>query len=152
VTSEPVVRTVAAAPIAAVRRRLRPGEIGGAWKPALDLVWAVVRSEPGLWAGGHNVFVYHPADNDGRLMVEFGVEVTRPCSAQDEVVPAESPGGRIVEIVRTGPIERLPEAYAAIDDWMAAHGELAAGATWEIYGDWGPDPATHQVTLRRLLG
>ena len=43
-----VTKTVSAQTIAAVRRRVRIGEVGRAWKPALDLVWEFLRRHEGL--------------------------------------------------------------------------------------------------------
>jgi AraC family transcriptional regulator len=43
-----------------------------------------------------------------------------------------------------GPYEKLPDAYAAIQQWIEAEGLSAAGHPWESYltdpGDY-PDPA-----------
>src|SRR5690349_10645797 len=59
---EVVVEEVAARPIAAVRAKVPTGEVAAAWRPALDKVWAFLRSQDGLWTGGHNIFIYrHPA-------------------------------------------------------------------------------------------
>ena len=46
-----VTKTVSAQTIAAVRRRVRIGEVGRAWKPALDLVWEFLRQQEGLRRG-----------------------------------------------------------------------------------------------------
>ena len=48
--------------LAAVRREVAPGEVGSAWGPALDNVWHFIRSQSDLWTDGHNVFVYHHAN------------------------------------------------------------------------------------------
>jgi hypothetical protein len=53
------VQTVGPRTLAAVRREVAPGAVGSAWGPALDKVWDFIRSQPGLWTDGHNVFVYH---------------------------------------------------------------------------------------------
>lgn len=72
------VVTVTARPIAAVRRRLHRHELAEAWKPALDLVWELLRRRPDLRADGHNVFLYHHPQRDGDPMeIDFGVLVTR---------------------------------------------------------------------------
>src|SRR5690348_7044551 len=66
------LRTVHPLALAAVRRELAPADIGSAWKPALDKVWAFVRTQPGLWTTGHNVFVYRrPKDTGARLVCDF---------------------------------------------------------------------------------
>jgi hypothetical protein len=49
---EVVSKTVSAQPLAAVRRRALPRDIGRIWKPALDLVWEFLRRHKGLRTDG----------------------------------------------------------------------------------------------------
>ena len=52
--------------LAAVRREVAPGAVGSAWGPALGKVWEFIRSQPGLWTDGHNIFLYHHPTAAGR--------------------------------------------------------------------------------------
>jgi hypothetical protein len=71
------VQTVQPRKLAAVRREVTPGSVGSAWGPALGKVWDFIRSHPGLWTDGHNVFLYHHSKQPGAAIVcDFGVEVT----------------------------------------------------------------------------
>jgi hypothetical protein len=45
-------QTVHPRKLAAVRREVAAGAVGSAWRPALDKVWAFIRSQPGLWTDG----------------------------------------------------------------------------------------------------
>jgi len=54
-----VTKTVSTQPLAAVRRRVLPRDIGRTWKSALDLVWEFLRRHEGLRTDGHNCFLYH---------------------------------------------------------------------------------------------
>ena len=86
------VQTVAARKLAAVRRRVTIGSVGTAWKPALDQVWAFLRTHPGLRTDGHNVFLYHhPASRDQPMDVDFGVEIVRAFEPEGDVRAAETP-------------------------------------------------------------
>jgi effector-binding domain-containing protein len=146
------VETVTAVPLAAVRRRVRPGEVSAVWRPALDEVWAFLRANDGVWAGGHNVFVYHrPVPPDGVMVAEFGVEVVRAFEPVGEVEFTQTPAGEVASTVHVGPIADLGGAQAAIESWRAAHGRTFAGISWETYGDWGDDPSKHEVRLSYLL-
>ncbi len=60
--------------LAAVRRTVTIGHVGAAWRPALDQVWAFLRTQPDLRGDGHNIFLYHhPAKRSDPMDVDFGV-------------------------------------------------------------------------------
>ena len=146
------VQTVHPRKLAAVRREVAPGEVGSAWGPALGKVWPFIRSQPGLWTTGHNIFLYHhPAQPDAPMRCDFGVEVTRAFETAGEVYATETPGGEAAIAVHRGPYNRMNEAHDAIRQWMAANGRESAGQSWEIYGDPTPDPAATETTVVYLL-
>jgi hypothetical protein len=128
--------------MAAVRREVAPGAVGSAWGPALGKVWEYIRSQPGLWTDGHNIFLYHhPAQPGGPIACDFGVEVTRTFET----------GGEAAVAIHRGPYHRMNEAHDAIRKWMAANRREPAGHSWEIYGDPTPDPADTVTTVMYLL-
>lgn len=138
--------------LAAVRREIPAGAVGSAWEAALGMVWDFVRSRPGLWTGGHNVFLYHqPKEPGAPTLCDFGVEVTGMFEAVGEVYPTETPGGEAAVAVHRGPYNRMNEAYKAIEEWMAENARESAGQVWEIYGDPTPDPADTETTVVHLL-
>ena len=149
---EVVVEEVAARPIAAVRAKVPTGEVAAAWRPALDKVWAFLRSQNGLWTGGHNIFVYrHPTQPGAPLEVAFGVEVSRPFADDGEIAFTRTPAGRVATTVHIGPPDQLGRTNAAIEAWCSANHEALTGVSWEIYGDPGEDPATFEVRVFYLL-
>jgi effector-binding domain-containing protein len=138
--------------LAAVRRQVRIPEIAGAWKPALDKVWAFLQQHPGLRTDGHNVFLYHhPADMKLPMDIDFGVQVTRTFEREGEVFAVETPAGKVVTALHVGPYERLGETHAAIHAWAAANKVSFAGKSWEIYGDWTSDAAKLETHVEYLL-
>jgi effector-binding domain-containing protein len=146
------VQTVHPRKLAAVRREIAPGAVGSAWGAALGKVWEFIRSQPGLWTDGHNIFLYqHPKVAGAPMICDFGVEVSRGFEAVGEVYATETPGGEAAVAVHRGPYNRLTEAYNAIDRWIAANGRESAGWSWEIYGDPTPDPAHTETTVVHLL-
>lgn len=138
--------------LAAVRREVRIGEIASAWKPALDRVWAFVRSQPGLHAGGHNVFLYHHgAERNAPMSVDFGVEVTRSFDRAGDVFATQTPAGEVAQAVHVGSYARLASTHEAIHAFCASHRKTIAGTSWEIYGDWTDDEAKLETTVVYLL-
>ena len=149
---EIIIEEVAARPLAAVHRSVPVGQVGAAWRPALDAVWAFLRRHDGLRTDGHNIFVYHhPAGPGAPMEVDFGVEVSRPFTGADAVVFTQTPAGTAATTVHVGPPDRLAGANAAIEGWCVANHRSLAGFSWEIYGDPGPDPSTFEVQVFYLL-
>ena len=150
-SSEVVVQTVQAELIAAVRSTVRVGEVGRAWKPALDLVWAFLRANPGV-ARGHNLFLYHhPSRREDPLSVDFGVQVSARFESVGDVRCVATPAGAVARVVHRGPYDQLGAAHEAIQAWCAAHGRTIGAASWETYGDHNDDPALLETTIRYLL-
>ena len=147
-----VTKTVSSQPLAAVRRRVSIGDVGRAWKPALDLVWEFLGRHQGLRTDGHNCFVYHhPAPGESALKVEFGVQVVRTFPDAGEVVCTETPAGEVVMTTHTGSYGKLAAAHQAIQSWRAATGRAFAGCSWEIYGDWTDDETKLETQVIYLL-
>ena len=68
------IQTVHPRKLAAVRREVAPGAVGSAWGPAIGKVWPFIRSQPGLWTDGHNIFLYHHPTQPGTpILCEFGL-------------------------------------------------------------------------------
>jgi hypothetical protein len=138
--------------LAAVNRRAAIAEIGAAWRPALDQVWAFLRTQPGLRTDGHNIFVYrHPDRRSDPMDVEFGVEVVREFAPSGQVRPVRTPAGTVATATHIGPYDGLGRAHDAIHAWAAANHRAFAGTSWEIYGDWNDDPAELETTVMYLL-
>jgi effector-binding domain-containing protein len=152
VSIDVAVQTVAPRKLAAVRRRVAIGGIGAAWRPALDQVWAFLRTQPGLRTDGHNVFLYHhPARRDLPMDVDFGVEVTRAFEPAGEVYATETPAGMAAVAVHVGSYDGLKATHDAIHAWRETNQREFAGTSWEIYGDWSDDPAKLETTVFYLL-
>jgi effector-binding domain-containing protein len=146
------LRVVPARTLAAVRRRIPIRDIGGTWRPALDLVWNFLREHPGLRTNGHNFFLYHHPDNrDSPMDIDFGVEITRLFEPSGEVRAVETPAGKVASALHVGPYERLGETHDAIHAWAAANRERFGGKSWEIYGDWTDDPRRLETRVEYLL-
>lgn len=146
------VHVVPTRKLAAVARQVRLGEVGSAWRPALDLVWAYLGTHPGLRTDGHNVFLYrHPEHRDDLMQVDLGVEVTRSFESCAEVHEVDTPAGEAAVARHVGPYDRLSETHNAIHAWAAANKRTMAGYSMEIYGDWSDDTSKLETTVVYLL-
>lgn len=147
-----VIKTVNAQPLAAVRRRVLARDIGGTWKPALDLVWEFLRRHEGLPIVGHNCFLYHHPDRHGEeIDIYFGVQVVRPFDGEGEVICTETPAGEIAITTHIGGYDKLAGAHEAIHHWSASAARPLAAWSWETYGDWTDDPAKLETQVVYLL-
>lgn len=147
------VQVVSPRILAAVGRRVAPGGVGAAWRPALDLVWAFLRTQPDpLTISGHNVFLYeHPAHRGDPMDAFFGVEVVREFAPTGEVRPVKTPAGEVAVATHTGPYDRLGRTHEAIQAFVAAQDRVVGDKSWEIYGDWTENPAKLETTVMYLL-
>jgi predicted transcriptional regulator YdeE len=138
--------------LAAVHRQTTISGIASTWRPALDLVWQFLRTQPALHTDGHSIFLYrHPSRRDAPMDVEFGVEVTSDFAAAGEVHAAEAPQGEVAMAVHIGAYDRLHETHDAIHAWTRAQGRSFAGWSWEIYGDWTDDSSKLETAVLYLL-
>src|SRR5262245_24937794 len=146
-----VTKTVRAQPLAAVRRRVLIGDVGRAWKPALDLVWEFLRRHEGLRTDGHNCFLYHHAANGKAIDIDFGVQVIRPFEGEGEVICTETPAGEVAMATHIGSYSGLAAAHKAVHSWRAANGRAFGACSWEIYGDWTDDETKLETQVIYLL-
>ena len=147
-----VTKTVTSQPLAAVQRCVRIGDVGRAWKPALDLVWEFLGRHKDLRTDGHNCFVYHhPAPGEVVMMVDFGVQVIRTFQGAGEVVCTGTPAGEVVMTTHIGSYGKLAAAHEEIQSWRKATDRTFAGCSWEIYGDWTDDEAKLETQVIYLL-
>jgi len=138
--------------LAAVRRKVTIGHVGAAWRPALDQVWAFLRTRPDLREDGHNIFLYHhPAKRSDPMDVDFGVEVVREFAVSGEIRPVTTPAGEVAALRHIGSYDRLGKAHDAIHAWAAANSRAFGGMSWEIYGDWHEDPDRLETRVMYLL-
>jgi len=149
------IETVAEQPLAAVLERVRRREIGARVVPNLDKVYAFLKLHQELrFPGAHNVLLYRRKDDpqtDGKMHVEYAVQVRGVFARTDEVFASATPSGRTATATHVGPYERLGETHEAVQRWCkAGHYELA-GVDWEIYGDWNDDPAKLATKVCYLL-
>jgi AraC family transcriptional regulator len=136
-------KKIAAQPVLLVRRRIKRSEIAKAIGESLPLVFQ--------HAGRHGTavmdhpFARYPEWGQDTITIEAGMRVAEgaPVSGEGEVLADSLPGGLVATTLHAGVYDKLPEAHAAIQEWISANGLKATGAPWELYvNDPGsvPDP------------
>jgi effector-binding domain-containing protein len=141
-------------PIATIRVQTTEGEIASVMDTALPEVWGYLESA-GVQPSGPPFARYHHFSPDN-VDIEVGFPVPAPVAGAGRVVASELPGGTVAVTDHLGPYDQLGGAYAALEQWVTAHGHDPQGATvWEIYWtDPGaePDPAKWRTEVVWPLG
>ena len=84
--------------------------------------------------------IYHAMDGN-TLDLECGMPVASPMDGAGRVKAGELPAGKVATVTHMGPYDELPQAWAALMEWMGAQGLQPAGAPWEVYvTDPGAEP------------
>ena len=135
--------------LAAVRAVTTAERLSTDVMPLLDQVWTLLR-EQGVQTG-HNVWMYHPANEAGEFAVEAGVEVFGDFTERGVVRRVTTPAGEVATAAHYGEYSEMGGAYTAIDRWCAENGRETAGVNWEVYGDWEDDPAKRRTDVYKLL-
>ena len=131
-------------PVLVVRRSIKRSEIAPTIAEVLHKIF--LAAQKGGVALMGPPFMRCLNAGPGLMTIEPGVRVSGKSTNVDlggEVVWETLPGGEAATTVHMGKYEDLPEAYAAIEQWMKAERLNMGGAPWEMYvtdpGDY-PDP------------
>lgn len=135
-------RQLSAQPVLAVRRRVVPSDIGKTIGEVLPQVFAHAQRNGIAIAGAP--FARYPEMGPGLMTLDIGVPVTGQPGATDGDIRADTlPGGPAAFTTHLGPYDKLPEAVAALQQWMTQQGLTPSGGPWESYitdpGQY-PDP------------
>lgn len=135
--------------VAGVRAVVKRGQVGAAFRPHLDQVYAAAKAGA-VSLDGQNIFIYRDA-TETELTVDFCVGVNAPFAGVGNVMPLETPGGVAAMTTHRGDYGGLAGASAAVRAWCRDHNRAYAGVSWEVYGHWDPDPAKLTTDVYYLL-
>lgn len=130
----------------AVRALLRTEELSIQIPALLGKVYQSVGPEQ---LDGQNVVVYR-----GRgpvFEVEIGVGLKGQVEPAEGLVVTQTPAGEAAHTTHWGSYAGLQGAYNAILAWCMSNERGMAGASWEVYGHMGDDPAKVQTDVYILL-
>lgn len=140
---------IEAKPLIAVQGHVQMSEIPDKIMPMLNRILEYA-GERGIPEGYQSVWVYHDRENDG-FDVDIGVLVDAPMETDGDVVMIQTPGGRAVHTVHTGPYDQIGSAHQSIFGWCRENGHERTGDAWEVYGEWHDDPAKLRTDIYHLL-
>lgn len=113
-------------------------------KLTCQLAAAEVRPVGPAWS------LYERSDEHG-LTVHAALPIAADAAVDgDELLVLERPQLRVATTMHTGPVDDLASAYAAIMQWIDAHGLVAAGGAAEISLVWDPEQPEHNITELQL--
>jgi effector-binding domain-containing protein len=136
--------------LASVRRQATPQTIGTLIRTSG--VWELMKAR-GIKSTGHNVVVYwdEPGANlmgsPQGIPVDIGAEVETPFESDAELNCTQTPAGRFITVLHTGPVDQLGDAYEALRAHVRANKLTLAGPYWEYYGHWSEDPAKFETSV-----
>jgi AraC family transcriptional regulator len=126
-------------PVLVVRRKVKRTEIAATIGESLGRIFAYAQQHGIALAG--LPFTRYVEMGPGLVTMEPGMRIAAPADSSDPEVRLDTlPGGPVATTIHAGTYDTLPDAYAAIQQWMEAEGQTAAGAPWESYLT---DPAEH---------
>lgn len=145
-------------PVLTLSRRVKQSEIAATIAESLGRIFAYAQQH-GIALTGLP-FTRYTDMGPGLITMEPGMRIA-PSSvasavAEDSEVKSDTlPGGSVAATLHTGPYDGLPDAYAAIQQWIEAEGFNAGGAPWECYVNdpsEHPDPAEWKTEVFWPLG
>jgi len=125
-------KELAPQPVLIVRRRVKRSDIAATIAETLPHIF-IHAQQNGIALAGLP-FTRYVEIGAGMVTMEPGMRVSSAnSSGGGEIVADTLPGGPVATTMHTGPYDTLPDAYAAIEQWMEAEGVASGGAPWESY-------------------
>jgi effector-binding domain-containing protein len=140
---EITVRRLEPQAVMSVRGKTRFARLAQTIGEFLTEVWNHVQESGGTSAGPP--FTRYHAVIGEEIDLEAGLPVAAPVGEGGRIRAGQLPGGEAVSTVHVGPYELLPQAGAALDEWVERNRREAAGPNWELY--W-TDPGAEPDPLR----
>lgn len=120
-----------------VRHEVPPGDAGSAVVDAFSAVGRYLKDVGGRPVGETYARFFRIGGD--AVNVEVGFTVLELLPPEGPVQASELPACQAITTIHRGPYERLPDAVAALEEWMQVHGRTAAGPFWEVYLNGPPD-------------
>lgn len=149
---EVAVKEIPAQHVAVLRRRVTAQTIGDDVGAAFGALMGAVGAAGAGFAGPPFLVMTEVVDTDsGAGAIEVGIPVAVPFAGVGEVSGQEVPAHLVAATVHRGRYDEEGPAYAAVEQWIQAHGHASSGPPREVYlnspGDT-PDPADYLTEIQ----
>jgi effector-binding domain-containing protein len=125
-------RTLAEQPILFMTRRVERSEIAAAIGAFLPQVLGYAM-KTGAAIASPPLCRYGEMSPGAGMRLDAGIAVASPASGAGEIRSGTLPAGPVATTIHAGPYDRLSEAYAALEKWMADNNLKPGGDPWEVY-------------------
>ena len=123
--------------LAVATQSLKPGSASQHIIAMFDIVYGWLKTAP-VDRAGHNYALYRMSDD--HLVMQAGVPVSTAFDDSGQVKCLTLPVMRAAKTTHVGPYDGIADANRALLAWCKDQGLERTGLSWEIYGDWNPDP------------
>ena len=120
-----------ALPALTIRSRVSPVGVAQAIGQCAVAVFQYA-SQKGYTPAGALFVAYHGFDGQA-LDVEIGFPFQPGIEGKDNFQVSEIPGGKAAVYHHTGGYEQLPQARAALEQWLHANGHVTTGVSYDFY-------------------
>lgn len=148
----PTIVTVAAQDTAVIRLDIARSAMRTEMGPAIAELMRELAAQQ-LQPSGP-LFSRHFTMHADRFDFEVGVPVAVPPAPAGRMQASTLPAGKVARAVLEGDYSGLADGWAALLDWVKAHGFATAPGLWEVYvkgPEADPDPAAWRTQLNKPL-
>ena len=150
------VKEIPAQQVAVLRRHVTAQTIGDDVGAAFGVLMGAVGASGAGFAGPPFLVMTEVVDTDsGEGTIEVGIPVAAPFSptaaGPGEVTGQEWPAQLVAATVHRGRYDEEGPAYAAVEQWIQAHGHASSGPPREVYltsPEDTPDPADYLTEIQ----
>ncbi len=141
-----------------IRRTVKRSEIASTIAEVLPRIFQYAQQHGVALAGPP--FTRYLEVGPGLLTMEPGIAVAAgaalpKASGEHQIIANTLPGGPVATTTHAGPYDQLTEAYAAIEEWAKAEGQVLGRGMWEVYvtdpADY-PDPKDWKTEVHWPIG
>ncbi len=117
--------------VLSIRTVTTPEAIGPTIQSLLEQVWAYLNQQEHVTVGP--AFARYHELGEAQVELEAGFPVAEPIPERSPILRRMLPACTAATILHEGAYDRLPEAYAALEAWIAGQRLKPTEPPWEIY-------------------